>query len=184
MSNRSIYLGIVAGLAGIGIWLWRVSITTPETPPDSPPEVAEMLAPAAPQENPPPLAAVEVVPAPPPVVADPQLDVHTAVADIAALLRVGDFANFIARYLPPGMINQIGPDGLLQMAQTMTRANTPGPREYQDTQQMIQALEASKTTEPSLNDTGDQAAFPPSASGGSSRIRMIKVDGRWYLQNF
>jgi hypothetical protein len=186
VSNRTLSLVLVAGLAAIGVWLWRMSVSTADTPPEAQPAaVVETPQLDPPQNLPPEPVVVAAPPAPPPVAADPQLDVHTAVADMAGLLRAGDFASFVARYMPPeerAMMAQVGPEALVQMAQQMAQANVPGTREYQETQQMLQVLDSVKNMEPTLNDTGDEATYPANVSGMPDRIRFIRVDGRWYFK--
>ena len=184
MSSRALYVVLVAGLAAIGVWLWRVSTSTTELPPEPPPEITDMPLPTPPEEIAPEPVNVVAPTAPPPVAPDPQLDVHTAVADMADLLRAGDFANFVARYMPPevrAMMVQAGPEALQQMAQSMAQANVPGTRENQQMQQMLQALDSMKTIGPTLNDAGDQATYPVNIPGGPRSLRLIKVDGRWYF---
>jgi hypothetical protein len=183
VSNRSLYLVLVVGLAAIGVWLWRMSVTTADLPPEAPPaEIAEMPVPDEPEHIAPPPIVAEVVLPPPPAAPDPQLNVQTAAANLADLMRAGDFANFVARYMPPEMRSQMGPEQLVQMAEGMAQASTPGTREYEQTQQLIQALDSVKNMEPTLNDTGDTATYQVNVPGAPARIRFIKVDGLWYFR--
>jgi hypothetical protein len=81
VSNRVTYTVLVASLAAIGVWLWRVSESAPSLSPVAVGETEPALMPVELPEFAPP-SIVEAVPFPPPTAPDPQLAVHTVAAAI------------------------------------------------------------------------------------------------------
>jgi hypothetical protein len=139
-------------------------------------------------EEPAPIAEVEKAePEPQPqapatAVGDPQLDVHTAIMDLAGMMRASDYVGMVAKYVPPDELKRMSTDDITNLVAAASDPNSP---QHQYMQSQIQALEIASKLEPTMNEAGDSATYSldlniPNVSKQNSRIVFVKIDGRWY----
>jgi hypothetical protein len=166
-------------LLGVTVWwLWPAAPPQPVPFARSQPSPQADLPPAVltPDEPAEPLPE----PAPPP---DPQLHLHTAIADMADLIRTGDSLAFLIRYKEPqqlaGMMGT--PEGFDYWTKALiVEVNTPGTDMHKLSLEIAQLFDTLKTMEPTLNEAGDFATYPINNYGPEYITTFKKINGRWY----
>ncbi len=144
----------------------------------------------------PPVAAPKIAaapqPAPAPAANSVQVELNTAIDDMATMMQNGDMIAMMKKYMPPDELAQIPPEQMAQMEQMMQQ-QAAVPQLQQMLQSMSQSLSALKDQTPEMNAAGDQATYqmampagilPPGANIPPTRpVTFKKIDGQWYIQN-
>ncbi len=114
---------------------------------------------------------------------DAQVNLETAIPDLANLLATGDLADAFENYTPPDVLAQIPPDRMAAIEQQLNSLNQQ-PQAVARLAVMAQVLASFDGQTPTYNDTGDVATYPivnPADGSSQGAFHFQKVDGRWYI---
>ncbi len=136
---------------------------------------AQVVAPTAkpapvrsPTVEPPPTAAAAI--------ADPRVEVGTAMNDFVRLMEMGDYANAADNYM------QLPPNVSGQQLMEMMQQNPDFPNTVK---MLIEATKAAQTETPEYNETGDLATYKlTQPTDNKTMVRWKKVNGMWRVDAF
>jgi len=123
---------------------------------------------------------------------DPQMELGTAIDDMATMLQAGDMPGLLEKYTSPEQMAKVSPEQKAVMAQRIQQQMTD-PHVQQMQQSVAQILWSFKSQTPEMNATGDEATYqmtptadmapPGEPLPASVPMTFIKIDGRWYLKS-
>jgi hypothetical protein len=116
--------------------------------------------------------------------ADLRAELAVAQADIALLLRSGEYMAFVQKYTPPQKLAAMSEE---ELAGRRSMDHNPQSQPMFNT--VADALENLKDQTPVFNAAGDRAVYmvdqpssPDPQNLGPQPITFVKVDGRWYKE--
>jgi hypothetical protein len=163
------------------------------------PRVAKL--PAAPvvteaEENPPLPGPVATAGEPPPEpaeqpAADAQATPQNAAAEMLRLMKAGNFAEFLTKFMPPSAAAQMTDERKAALLERYKDFDITGSPENAQWQASILALESLQAATPTLNEAGDRATFDTSEvtmpdgtplRGVPKTLVFQQENGVWYLR--
>jgi hypothetical protein len=169
-------------------WLWPAATPEPaplaRVQPTPAPTTDSPSAPLPPDKPAEPAPVAQPEPPPPAVVADPQLDLQAALADMTGLLRTGDYASYVLHYTPPSTFAKQAakPDVMRRLMEAASQGGVPGTSVYQNMQQMIQILELAQDGKLFLKVKGDTVTYTLTDDPVARVVlSFVRIDGKWYL---
>jgi cytoskeletal protein RodZ len=206
--RKLILVALVVAIIGIGIWWWFTRSTTavPEKTADAPMAAKTdaskqvVSTPITPPSTPPALNPDTVPVATPPtttVAAAPPTDSNAADieelkfinADIAFLVQSGDLARLYQTYTRPDKLNPLALQTLQANQEAMQRipADQRSPIGLQIQEESAKSYEDLEDQIPTFNAAGDEATYNITIYGPAgmipdrqSTVTFIKIDGKWY----
>ncbi len=183
-----ILITILGAIGCLGIWWFArqkedARGESTEVPMASMPKAPNQLAPTSPQPSPTPSVAGKPIATPTPdTKADPQVDLKTAIPDIARLLRAGDKAGILQTYTEPGRVNS----AQMQRLQALQQQAQGDPTLQRLNEAAAESYEALEALTPTYNDAGDEATYAFVMFGGginpdtNAEVTFVKINGKWY----